>query len=55
VVFQAERDPDEEGEYMAFEQLMAEAVSKKTKDEKRKKKDERSKDDSLHDWEPSSS
>ena len=37
--FQAERDPDEEGDYMAFEQLMAEAMSKKGKDEKRKKKD----------------
>ncbi|KAJ5890361.1 uncharacterized protein N7473_006589 [Penicillium subrubescens] len=34
----AERDPDEEGDYMAFEQLMAEAMQKKGKDEKKKKK-----------------
>jgi len=27
----AERDPDEEGDYMAFEQLMAEATAKKEK------------------------
>lgn len=26
---QAERDPDEEGDFMAFEQLMAEAAAKK--------------------------
>ncbi|KAI4130400.1 MAG: hypothetical protein LQ338_001738 [Usnochroma carphineum] len=31
----AERDPDEEGDYMAFEQLMAEAQMKKGKDEKK--------------------
>lgn len=35
---QAARDPEEEGDYMAFEQLMAEAMSKKGKDEKDKKK-----------------
>ncbi|KAH1544442.1 hypothetical protein KXX57_005422 [Aspergillus fumigatus] len=35
----AERDPEEEGDYMAFEQLMAEAMSKKGKDEKKKKKE----------------
>ncbi|KAJ5481164.1 J domain-containing protein [Penicillium diatomitis] len=34
----AERDPEEEGDYMAFEQLMAEAMQKKGKDEKKKKK-----------------
>lgn len=34
----AERDPEEEGDYMAFEQLMAEAMTKKGKDEKKKKK-----------------
>ncbi|KAJ5109521.1 hypothetical protein N7456_006196 [Penicillium angulare] len=34
----AERDPEEEGDYMAFEQLMAEAMTKKGKDEKDKKK-----------------
>ncbi|KAL9597028.1 MAG: hypothetical protein Q9219_005403 [cf. Caloplaca sp. 3 TL-2023] len=40
----AQRDPDEEGDYMAFEQLMAEAQMKKGKDErkdtKKTKKDE---------------
>ena len=35
---QAERDPEEEGDYMAFEQLMAEAMTKKGKDEKKKEK-----------------
>ncbi|EAW10997.1 DnaJ domain protein [Aspergillus clavatus NRRL 1] len=35
----AERDPEEEGDYMAFEQLMAEAMSKKGKDDKKKKRD----------------
>lgn len=34
----AERDPEEEGDYMAFEQLMAEAMTKKGKDEKKKKR-----------------
>ena len=29
---QAQRDPDEEGDYMAFEQLMADAQRKKEKD-----------------------
>ena len=33
---QAERDPDEEGDYFAFEQLMAEGVAKKEKTEKKK-------------------
>ncbi|KAB8236506.1 X-domain of DnaJ-containing-domain-containing protein [Aspergillus alliaceus] len=33
----AERDPEEEGDYMAFEQLMADAMTKKGKDEKKKK------------------
>ncbi|KAJ5929873.1 hypothetical protein N7454_006823 [Penicillium verhagenii] len=33
----AARDPEEEGDYMAFEQLMAEAMTKKGKDEKKKK------------------
>ncbi|MCJ1301560.1 hypothetical protein MMC08_004361 [Hypocenomyce scalaris] len=32
---QAKRDPDEEGDYMAFEQLMAEAAAKKGKDDKK--------------------
>ncbi|KAK5126777.1 hypothetical protein LTR85_009711 [Meristemomyces frigidus] len=35
----AERDPDEEGDYMAFEQLMAEATAKREKkDDKKKEK-----------------
>ena len=34
---QAQRDPDEEGDYMAFEQLMADAQLKK--DKKKDKKD----------------
>ncbi|RAH48866.1 DnaJ domain protein [Aspergillus brunneoviolaceus CBS 621.78] len=33
----AERDPEEEGDFMAFEQLMAESMTKKGKDEKKKK------------------
>nr|POF02552.1 putative j domain-containing protein c4h3.01 [Quercus suber] len=38
----AERDPDEEGDYMAFEQLMAEATAKREKkDDRRKKHDEK--------------
>ncbi|MCJ1308891.1 hypothetical protein MMC25_002546 [Agyrium rufum] len=42
-IFQnAKRDPDEEGDFMAFEQLMAEAAVKRPKDDKKKgnKKDE---------------
>ncbi|KAI1914161.1 DnaJ-like protein [Ophidiomyces ophidiicola] len=44
-IFQmAERDPDEEGDYMAFEQLMAEGLSKKDKNDKNdKKKDKKAK------------
>jgi hypothetical protein len=38
---QAERDPDEEGDFMAFEQLMAESMKKK---EDKKKERETSKD-----------
>ncbi|GKZ84074.1 hypothetical protein AnigIFM56816_009393 [Aspergillus niger] len=34
----AERDPDEEGDFMAFEQLMAESMTKKGKEDKKKKK-----------------
>ncbi|PGG96917.1 hypothetical protein AJ79_09396 [Helicocarpus griseus UAMH5409] len=33
---QAKRTPEEEGDYMAFEQLMAEATAKKAKNEKKK-------------------
>ncbi|KAF2501540.1 DnaJ domain protein [Lophium mytilinum] len=47
----AARDPDEEGDYMAFEQLMAEAAAKKEhkhdkKGSKKEKEKERSKDSS---------
>jgi hypothetical protein len=39
---QAERDPEEEGDFMAFEQLMAEATAKREKkDEKRKEKEKK--------------
>ena len=38
---QAERNAEEEGDYMAFEQLMTEAMQKKGKEEKKKKKDKR--------------
>lgn len=34
----AMRDPEEEGDFMAFEQLMAEATAKKEKDSKHKHK-----------------
>ncbi|KAE8355707.1 X-domain of DnaJ-containing-domain-containing protein [Aspergillus coremiiformis] len=37
IYLKAERDPEEEGDYMAFEQLMADAMTKKGKDEKKKK------------------
>ncbi|KAH7126965.1 X-domain of DnaJ-containing-domain-containing protein [Dendryphion nanum] len=36
----AERDPEEEGDFMAFEQLMAEAAAKKDKKESKKSKSE---------------
>ena len=45
---QAARDPDEEGDYMAFEQLMADAALKKDKkDSKKDKKDATKKEDST--------
>ena len=41
---QAERDPEEEGDFMAFEQLMAEAAAKKdAKHEKHEKHDKHDK------------
>jgi hypothetical protein len=40
---QAARDPEEEGDFMAFEQLMAEATAKKEKDSKHKHKDDKAK------------
>jgi hypothetical protein len=36
---QAQRTPEEEGDYMAFEQLVAEAAIKKEKEEKKKSMD----------------
>ncbi|EXJ79239.1 hypothetical protein A1O3_08740 [Capronia epimyces CBS 606.96] len=42
---QAERDPDEEGDFMAFEQLMAESMKKQ---EKKKDKDKDKDKDSKH-------
>jgi curved DNA-binding protein CbpA len=43
----AKRSPEEEGDYMAFEQLVAEAAMKKEKESKKKGKDK--KDDHHHD------
>ena len=42
---QAQRNPEEEGDYMAFEQLVAEAAAKK---EKKKDKPKKSSHDSRH-------
>ncbi|KAK3077143.1 hypothetical protein LTS18_011107, partial [Coniosporium uncinatum] len=45
----AARDPDEEGDYMAFEQLMAEAAQKKDrKQEKKEKEKEKEKEKKSH-------
>ena len=44
---QAQRDPDEEGDYMAFEQLMADAAIKKDKKDTKKDKKEAKKEDSA--------
>jgi len=45
----AERDPDEEGDFMAFEQLMAESVKKQEKKkEKEKEKDPKEPSSSKH-------
>jgi hypothetical protein len=45
---QAERDPDEEGDFMAFEQLMAESMKKQEK----KKEKEKQKDTTHPDAQP---
>ena len=37
-LWQAERDPEEEGDFMAFEQLMAEAAAKKENKHDKKEK-----------------
>ena len=44
---QAQRDPDEEGDYMAFEQLMADAAIKKDKKAEKKDKKEAKKADAA--------
>lgn len=46
---QAARDPEEEGDYMAFEQLMAEAMSKKGKEGKEEKDKKKKKSKHDHD------
>lgn len=38
---QAERDPEEEGEFLAFEQLMAEATAKREKKSDAKKEEKK--------------
>lgn len=43
IYLQAERDPDEEGDYMAFEQLMAESMRKQDKKKDKEKEKEKSK------------
>ena len=48
MVSQAERDADEEGDYMAFEQLMAEATAKREKKEEKKDKDKDKKSHRPH-------
>lgn len=40
---QAKRSPEEEGDYMAFEQLVAEAAMKKEKESKKKGKEKKDK------------
>ncbi|KAI5467565.1 X-domain of DnaJ-containing-domain-containing protein [Mariannaea sp. PMI_226] len=40
ILLKAERSPEEEGDYLVFEQLVAEAAMKKDKDEEKKKKKE---------------
>ena len=45
---QAERDADEEGDFMAFEQLMAEAAAKKEHKGEKKGKKEKEKEKAGH-------
>ncbi|KHN95977.1 DNAJ domain containing protein [Metarhizium album ARSEF 1941] len=42
VFLKAQRSPEEEGDYLVFEQLVAEAAIKKDKDEEKRKKDKKS-------------
>ena len=46
-LLQAQRDSDEEGDYMAFEQLMADAAIKKDKKAEKKEKKEAKKADAA--------
>ena len=46
-IYQAQRDPDEEGDYMAFEQLMADAAMKKEKKDSKKDKKEAKKEEAA--------
>ncbi|POR37302.1 Putative J domain-containing protein [Tolypocladium paradoxum] len=41
IFIKAERTPEEEGDYLVFEQLVAEAAMKKDKDEEKRKKDKK--------------
>jgi hypothetical protein len=43
MVLKAKRNPEEEGDYMAFEQLVAEAAAKKESKKKSKDKDKKEK------------
>lgn len=45
---QAERDPDDEGDFMAFEQLMAEATAKRENKKEEKEKPEKEKKKDRH-------
>ncbi|KAG6041661.1 hypothetical protein E4U41_003099 [Claviceps citrina] len=44
IFLKAQRSPEEEGDYLVFEQLVAEAAMKKDKDEDKKRKDKKDKD-----------
>ncbi|KAJ5895676.1 DnaJ domain protein [Penicillium taxi] len=48
IYLKAARDPEEEGDYMAFEQLMTEAMQKKGKDDKKKKDKKKHSHEHLH-------
>ncbi|KJZ78127.1 hypothetical protein HIM_02165 [Hirsutella minnesotensis 3608] len=48
IFIKAERSPEEEGDYLVFEQLVAEAAIKKDKDEEKRKKDKKSKESHHH-------
>ncbi|RCI07948.1 hypothetical protein L249_7839 [Ophiocordyceps polyrhachis-furcata BCC 54312] len=47
VFVKAERSPEEEGDYLVFEKLVADAALKKDKDDERRKKDKKSRDGSA--------